>query len=358
MKFFLLATNGRSGSHFLHSLIDNHKQIASFPGIINLKKLELAYCNFPTTKKFIRFFIKEHIYFFNSKRNKESNFHKLGKNKNEFFIVDQNDFEKKFFNLNKMNNNFEIIIKNLHLAYYNIAHNVDVRKIKCIFIHVHNINDIIKFNNFKCEVFYSYRHPISIINSGTEAFIKNKKKNMFNPKSLYFYLLRVTKEPFFINSIYKINIIKLENLHLHSNLVLKNMCKIFKVKFMKTMRQSTFMGKLWWGDSLIQKQTNSFNKNFKIKINKDNFYPKDIYFFQRILEIQMKKLNYKKIYELKVNSLYLLLPLKIEEMLLKNLIKDFKFKEILYLVFYYFKRVNLFIKYFYKKRKIVKINII
>ena len=95
-------------------------------------------------------------------------------------------------------------------------------------------------------------------------------------------------EPFFIKNSYKVNIIKLESLHLHSDFVLKKICKILNVSFKKTMTQSTFVGKLWWGDNLTQTKKNSFNKNFKIKINKENFYPKDIYFFQKILDYQMK----------------------------------------------------------------------
>ena len=324
MKFFLLVTNGRSGSHFFHSLIDNHNEIATFPGIINLKKIKSEFYKTEKMENFINCFIKDNTYFFDSRKNKNSNLHQLGKNRDEHFIVNKKKFKNKFFDLNKGNKNFEITIKNLHLSYHLISKNIKKNKIKNILIHIHNITNIIKFNKFSCEIFYSYRHPISILNSGAEAFVKSKKKNVLLPKNLEFYLSRIIKEPFFIKTNYKIHIIKLEELHLNSKKIIYKICKIFDVSFKKTLLQSTFMGKLWWGDNLTKIKKNSFNKNFKIRIRKENFYNKDYYFFQKILIAEMKKLKYKKINYSKYNFLYLLFPFKIEIMLFLKLLKNFE----------------------------------
>ena len=70
---------------------------------------------------------------------------------------------------------------------------------------------------------------------------------MFNPKSLYFYFLRVMNEPFFIKNSYKVNIIKLESLHLHSDFVLKKNMQNFKCKFKKNNDSVYFCWKIMVG---------------------------------------------------------------------------------------------------------------
>ena len=48
------------------------------------------------------------------------------------------------------------------------------------------------------------------------------------------------------------------------------------------MTQSTFVGKLWWGDNLTQTKKNSFNKKFqKLKSTKKIFILKIFIFFKK-----------------------------------------------------------------------------
>jgi len=358
MKFILLLTNGRSGSDFFHSLIDNHNEVASLPGSLDLKRLKEKYFEIKTLESFLSFFIKDNNYLFSSKKNIAENHHKLGINRNQHFIVDKEKFLKKFLNINKSNDNFEIIVKNLHLAYYLISTNKKINKIKNIFIHVHHMNRIIEFNKFPSVIFYTYRHPISILNSGIQAFFRNKSGNKLTPKSLYFYLSRIINEPFFIKTNLKIYLIKLESLHLDSVNVLQKISNILDIKFRNTLLQSTFMGKEWWGDSLSVSKKKTFNKNLKINFMKDNFYGKDFYFLQRILNQEMKKLNYKKINYFRYNILYIALPFKIEYMLFLNLLKNFKIFDATVLVFYYLKRIYLFCNHLFFKKNSIKIKII
>lgn len=358
MKFFLLATNGRSGSDFFHSLLDNHNQVASLPGVLNLKRLKKKYFEIKSLECFVNFFIKDNNYLFNSKKNIAENHHKLGINKNQHFTVNKKKFLRKFLNINKSNDNFEIIVKNLNLTYYLISTNKKIDKIKNIFIHVHHINNIIEFNKFSCKIFYTYRHPISILNSGIQAFFRNKNGNLFTPKSLYFYLSRIINEPFFIKTNHKIYLIKLESLHLDSINILQKISNILDIRFRNTLLQSTIVGKKWWGDSFSEEKETPFNKNYKITFKKDNFYNKDFYFFQKILNQEMKKLNYKKINYFRYNILYLALPFKIECLVFLDLLKKFKFFSSACLIFYYLKRIFLFWNFLLFKKKTVKINII
>ena len=358
MKFFLLVTNGRSGSDFFHSLLDNHDEIVSLPGTLNLKRLRKYYFQMKTLESFVSFFINDNNFLFNSKKNTTENHHKLGENRNQHFIVNKKSFLKEFLNISKVNDNFEIIVKNLHLAYHLISTGKKKNKIKNIFIHVHHVNKMIEFNKFPCEIFYTYRHPISILNSGIQAFFRNKKGNKFTPKTLYFYLSRIINEPFFIKTNHKVHLIKLEKLHLDSIKVLQKISNILAIRFRNTLLQSTFMGKLWWGDNFSKMKKTPFNNDFKIIFNKDNFYNKDFYFLQKILNKEMIKLNYKKINYFKYSILYIMLPLKIESMLFVNLIKKFKFFQSVVLIFYYLKRICLFWNYLLFKKKTIKINIL
>ncbi len=358
MKFFQLITNGRSGSDFFHSLIDNHNEIASLPGTIDLKDLKKKWYKIKQLNQFISYFIKNNRYLFNSKKNKDENHNKLGLKKNEFFFVDKKKFLQKFLEINQNNTNFELILINIHLSYYLISRNKKINKIKNIFIHVHHFNKLIEFSKYQCEIFYTYRHPISILNSGVQAFFRNKNGNIFTPKTLEFYLSRIIYEPFFIKTKHKVNLIRLEVLHLHSKKFIKKICSLLKVKFNNNLLKSTFMGKLWWGDSFSKQKESAFNKNFKIVVNKENFYNKDFYFIQKILSDEMKKCKYKKINFHKFNFFNIFIPLKIEIMVFFDLIKNYKFFYSILLFFYYIKRVFFYIYYFLFKKNSVKINII
>lgn len=357
MKFSLLLTNGRSGSDFFHSLLDNHNEVASLPCSIDLRKLKEKYFEIKILEDFISFFIKEYIIIFNSKINKSENHHKLGIHRNEHYTVDKKKFLKEFLNINKSNDNFEIIVKNLYLAYYLISKKKNINKVKNIFIHVHHVNRMIEFNKFPCLIFYTYRHPISILNSGIQAFFRHKTGNKFTPKSLYFYISRIVNEPFFIKTNYKIYLIKLESLHLDSVNILKKISNILDIKFRNILLKSTFMGKKWWGDSFSKKKK-GFNKKFQITFVKDNFYNKDYYFLQKILSYEMKKLGYKKISYFRYNILFIVLPFKIEYMLFLYFLKNYKIFDLIILIFYYLKRIHFFLSRYFFKKKYAKIKII
>ena len=47
---------------------------------------------------------------------------------------------------------------------------------------------------------------------------------------------------------------------------------------MKSLNHSTFLGLQWWGDALSKKWLSGINKNFKVKIKKDLFYKRFVFF--------------------------------------------------------------------------------
>jgi hypothetical protein len=194
------------------------------------------------------------------------------------------------------------------------------------------------------------------LNSGINAFFRNGT-TQFTAFSLNFYLTRLIKEPFFLTNQYKIYLINLEKLHKNSNILIKKVCSIMNIKFNKILLKSTFLGKLWWGDTFSKNLKTGFNKNFVEKINLINFYDKDLFIIQNILLKPMKKLKYKIIpCAKKITFLAYLLPLKVEIFFLKTIIKNLNFKDILFFPIFYFHRVFIFC-YYKINRKIINKNI-
>lgn len=343
MNFFFLATNGRSGSDFFHSLLDNHKDIATFPGVIDIAALEKIFSSSFDDYSFIKYFCNEYDIFFDSRKNKLENQHKLGRYKNKFFKFDKNKFINFFLKKNLNNNNFKITVENLHLAYHAVCRKKSIKNLKTIFVHIHHAKKLINFNSIDYKLFYCYRHPVSIWNSGFNAFLK-LKRSLFTHQTLYFYLFRLITEPFELEINKKIYLIKLEKLHKSNKKILKKISNILGVSFDNSMLKSTWHGKLWWGDKLSQKKITGFNKNILPTYDKNNFFDHDIFFLQKILENEMNYLKYKIF---KVNScsfVKIFLLFKIEFIFFIGLLKKLQLIKIFFFSIYYLKRNSLFIK--------------
>ena len=164
---------------------------------------------------------------------------------------------------------------------------------------------------------------------------------------LYYQINRVfnsIKEAVLLNK--KIHIIKLDILHKKNKFIMRQICKILKIKFNKSLTQSTYMGKKWWGDKLSVKFLDGVNKNFSEKIENSLFYPKDINYLNYYLKSILKKYNYTT--KSQLNNFNKFLPLKIEILIWTRLIKLLKVKEIFLIPYYWLKRIVMVKKNQYK----------
>ena len=59
-------------------------------------------------------------------------------------------------------------------------------------------------------------------------------------------------------------------------------CKIYKIKYENCLKNCTKNGLLWWGDSVSKKWLTGINKSFKINIDFNYFYKRDVQFFEYI----------------------------------------------------------------------------
>ena len=98
MNCLILLTGGRSGSDFLQSLFDGHKEILQFPGIINLTD-DLYLEKNP--KNILNIFCNSNKYFFDSRLNIKERLDKLGESKNEYFKVSVEKFYVNFIKIYK-----------------------------------------------------------------------------------------------------------------------------------------------------------------------------------------------------------------------------------------------------------------
>ena len=247
MKVVLLVAGGRAGSDFFHSLIDDHQEILQLPGYL---KIDDNLSNI-LSKKFpndiSKEFIKSYPVFFDSRINKEERWDKLGIKKNKFFKVDKKKFCEKF----------KILSKNK------------------------TINKFTNLKNF--EIIYTTRHPLASLSSAFKAWINYDKGSSFFPKDLHNEIGRIINDSFELNKIGKVSIIKLEKVHLENKKTMKNFCKKFKIKYEKSLTQSTKNGLIWWGDIFSRRYLSGINKNLKIKINEKYFFKRDLIFFSKFI---------------------------------------------------------------------------
>lgn len=338
----LLPGNVRSGVDFFQSLIDGHEQISQLPGLFYVDEFLNKINKDDDAEKIVNKFINKYENYFDSRIDYETERHNLlGINKNEFYIIDKVKFKKSFKNLlasQEINN--ENILKSINLA-YSEASGKDIKKIKLIIIQIHHIDrlDIIKDLDF--EILFTLRNPLSSLSSYISNLAYFKKST---PLPWPFYY-NCTRAPINFEKVFKFKkksfVIKLEDLHLNNEITMKNFCKIFNLDYDNCMKISTFHKKLWWGDAVSKIDINGVNKKFEEKINKRNFFNKDIYYFQHYFSNLFEKYGYKKMiinYNfLRINSF---LPLKFELIIFfKNLVRLRLYIASLS-IYYYLKRIK------------------
>ena len=360
MKFILLVPGGRGGSDFFHGLLDNHKQILQFPGHFlindNFYKL-LKKAKDSKFKETAKLFLKAYPYFFNSKLSKITGHDKLGPNKNRFYKVNKDKFINYFIKLSKEKKNTRVqAIKNLHLAYY-LARGKKITNIKIILINTHLVSytkNFLSFTNTKnFRIIHVMKGPMPALSSPIMNWLNFKNGKFFFPKNLYFQLDIVFKG---ITDLLKLDknlhIVQLENLHKKRKRVMKDLCKIYKIKFDKTLLHSTYFGFQWWGDKISSRSVFNKKKNVVSIIKKELFFKRDLNFFEYLAHDLIKFYNYEFNYLRNKKIYFNLFPMKCELLVWKNTIKHMKIKHIISIPFFYFKRIIFINKLFIKFNKL------
>jgi len=356
MKILLLVAGSRSGSDFLQSLLDGHSQILQFPGKLPTDNNFNEMLNLKDLNKIPEKFINLYPYFFNSKLDKIEGYNRLGKKRNKFFKVNKEKFIKNFIKLS--NNKRDLtklnILKNLHIA-YNLTKKKKKQKAEIIFIHTHQISyakNFIKFMSIKnISIIHTMRNPLSAINSPVKNWLNYQNGKHFFPTSLDFHLdlifNGITK---LVSLRKKIFIVQLEKLHREHKKVMLDFCRIFKIKYEKCLKKSTFFNLQWRSDAVSKKGVSGINKNFNVNIDKKLFFLRDIKFFECLAEDIIKFYKYNFITENKKKTYFNFLPMKCEFLIWKNTFKQKRIKHIFSIPFFYLKRIFLFNKFSIKNK--------
>ncbi|MDA9624252.1 hypothetical protein N9S62_03140 [Pelagibacteraceae bacterium] len=359
MKIIFLVAGGRGGSDYFQGLLDNHSEIMQFPGFLYLEKSFFKIFNLESDKikNIPKLFIKSHPHFFDSRILTKERHDKLGKNKNQFYTVDKIKFEKNFIKLtNKIKKIKKLdLFQCLYFSYY-LSRGKNIKNKKIIFIHSHLVGytkNIIQFFNFKkFSIIHAMKNPIEAINSPIKNWLQYEKGKHFFPINLYFHLDLVfngIKNLLAINQ--KVFIAQLEKVKKDNKNVMRDFCKIYKIKYEKSMNKCTYFGLHWWGDAIGNRWIPKDVKENNSKINKKIFYERDIRYFEYLAEDIIKNYNYDFISSRKTRSFFNILPLKCEISVWKNCFKHKNIKHILSIPYFYLKRIfflnKLFVRYRY-----------
>jgi hypothetical protein len=353
MKVLLLVTGGRGGSDFFQGLLDEHKEVCQLPGVLKTKNELKQIISLSSPFEIAREFIKNYPNFFDSSKSSHERHNKLGKNKNQFYSVNKNKFLTFYNNLSKKKNlnNFEKL-KNLHLAYY-LAQGKNIKKLKILFIHTHTVEMTRKFlkifNIKNFSIIHTMRNPVEAIYSPVKNWLNFKSGSIFFPKNLFFQIELALKGIIDLIRIEKkIYVILLEDLLKKRAPVMKDFCKIFKIKFSKSTLNCTFFGLQWWGDTVSGRWIGKKNANLKKKIKlNDFFFDKDIHYINYLTYFIQKKYYNQKYNSLNKKNIYInILPMKVEILVWKNTFKHKKIKHILSIPYYFLKRLIFLNKFF------------
>ena len=279
MKFLGLLSCGRSGADLFQSLLDNHDQILQFPGYILFNKDLLNVITQDNKKDIAQIFCKIYPHFFDSRINKTERHHQLGLKKNEYFTVDKKKFIKFFTEISSTRKSKIEILVDLNKSYY-LASNKSIKNIKIFLIHFHlfyNLIDFLKSFKIKNKLIILMTLRDILVSLGSTCYKWSKfQPTALDAHTLYLNIIGHIKQIFRLKKLNKkIYVIQMEKLHTDNKKVMKEFCSLFNLKFKKSLTQSTYFGKKWWGDKSSLKYLDGINSNFKNKFY-SNFFLKKI----------------------------------------------------------------------------------
>ena len=356
MKVIVLAAGSRAGLELFQSLLDGHSQVLQLPGIIYVNEDLIRILSIKSKKNLAKEFIKNYPNFFDSRKTDVERHYMLGSNKKKYYIIDKKSLLIILLGYQKKKKKFKNdLFQKLYVIHKAYNFRIIKKDQKIFVINAHILPYVMNFDKYfpgiKYDILHTIRHPLSSISSVTNNWIKFKDGIFFTPKELYYNLELIF---FGIGNLLKLKrkiyIIQLENLHQNFSIVMRNFCKVYNIKFSKSLKVSSFHNLKWWGDKISGKDLNGVNKNFRIKYDMSKFFERDIDFFQKLFGKNFLKYNYKK---LNVGKFYYhIFPLRCELITWKNTLKNYKIKHILSIPYFYFKRLIFFNLSFKQKIKL------
>ena len=347
MKIIGLLSCGRSGADLFQSLLDSHEEILQFPGYLIFDSKLFNILSITNKREIAKKFCEEYPQFFDSRINKEERHHQLGPKKNDYFLVNKKKFIENFKkNGSTKGGKFQTLIS-LNKSYYEVTKR-PIKKIKIVMIHFHLFFNFVNFqkkfdNNVRITIVLTLRDILASLSSTCYKWSRYKPKAL-DAHTLYLNMLSHIKQIFRLKRINKkIFVIQMEKLHTENDKVMRDFCKIFNIRFKKSLSQSTYFGKKWWGDQTSLKYLNGINPKFKNNFYGEYFFKKDISLIEKKISRLLLFYDYPFRSNIRTSKILDLLPYKFEYLIWKNSFKKFNVKQIIKIPFYWLIRIfNLF----------------
>lgn len=363
-----LVTTGRTGTDFLQSSFDSHPQILTFNGSLFFHSFwNKSICiNNSKGKIVLDDLIYEFIGFHIEKLKSRYDFlerkDELGDASDQFVDIDLDQFKKniKIFLEGKIINSKSFLIA--IYASYGMLVGQNIKDIKVVLHHIHHFD---KLNSFisdfpNAKIICMTRDPRANFVSCVENHRKyniNTDHNSF----LYFNIIRILNDSTPLHKYPNEYLtVKLEDLG--NKKIISKLCNWLGINYHSSLEKSTWAGLQWKGDrvSITKNNVNGFSE----KMLQNNWQTKlsflDKYVLNYLMFNRIKHYSYSSkqitILDLIIIPFVILKPLSYElrflsfKYLFKNL-KKRNFRLIAANVFYYFKRVILFYKFYFETAK-------
>ena len=162
------------------------------------------------------------------------------------------------------------------------------------------------------------REPRNTLVSGIENWKKYKIDSMYTSSFLHYTLRRIFHgAEAILHYTNNISSIKLEDLHLYPEVVMKEFCGTYGLKHDDCLFLSTYLGKKWWGDEISGKYLDGFSNNVTKKkwSGKLSFY--DNFLIEYLLGSRLKHYGYDHknnlpLISLIISMFLIFLPMKYE----------------------------------------------
>ena len=261
----ILLANPRSGTDFIHSLIDGHPEVRQQPGAYDWAGFwnsSLAR-HIPDSANHL---IQEFIYWnnhafqnqlskFDSRFNTYENWHHLGRKRDEHFTVDQRNFARHLAAmLDEVRGRpleLRTFIDAVHVAYALTA-GQDVQKHSSLLLHVHRpgrlkaLLDIVP-EYLEATIVISFRSPFFVLDS--EYHAQMQKFPTFNLAKRHAWKYCRTWMSLDDLGTFRTRIVSLHELHAAPGATTHALAEALEVSWAPELIESTQMGIEWWGDS-------------------------------------------------------------------------------------------------------------
>jgi hypothetical protein len=370
LPWVALVTSGRNGSDYFQSLLDCHPEVFVFRGDLlfhrqfwgnsQCAKYQGKVC----AEDILDEFIGKYIHKLKSKYDYLEGADQLGEDKNESININSNEFRKicvGLANLRPITSKY--FLQSIYAAYA-LCLGQDIERKRIFFHHVHHIWDLDDYlKDFpQSKIISMTRDPRASFVSGVESFRRFNTELFDTPHRVFFTLHRIVEDAQPLKKYSnEFKVLRLETLE--DEKVLKGVCKWLNIYYEPSMKESTWNGLRWYGDSLSVQPKYKDHEQFSKEIRR-NKWKKKLNYIDKLLfnylfadRLELFEYEFKETKGFWHGILIwfsIFIPTTYERRHLSlrfqiRWLKSRDYKNMLSVFYYYIKRIILFNKLFYNK---------